>query len=171
VLSRITKTWRTVLGRKKWEQDLEDELRLHVELRAADLMRSGVPEEAAGRQARIEFGSRERYKDEVRAAWWLRELDEFSQNLHYALRGLRRSPLFAAVVAGTLALGIGANTALFSIVNTLLLKDLPYKHANRLVYVTEYWPQATQRPFWEPLASSLVLPPQPRWFRRFGCPV
>jgi len=136
MLSRL----RALLGRKAWEQDLDDELRLHIELRAADLMRAGHSKEAAARQARLELGSREKFKDQVRATAGIRFFDELGQDLRYALRVLRQSPVFTAVAIGSLGLGIGMNTALFSVVNTLLLKDLPYKDAGRLVYVTEYWP-------------------------------
>lgn len=131
---------RALLGRNKFEQDLDDELRLHIELRAADLMRAGQTKDNAERQARLELGSREKFKDEVRATAGIRFFDELSQDLRYALRVLRQSPVFTVVAIGSLALGIGMNTALFSVVNTLLLKDLPYKDASRLAYVTEYWP-------------------------------
>jgi putative ABC transport system permease protein len=142
VLSRL----RALIGRKAWERDLDDELRLHLDLRVADLMRAGQSKEAAERQARLEMGSRERFKDEVRATAGIRFFDELSQDLRYALRILRESPVFTAVAIGSLALGIGMNTALFSIVNTLLIKDLPYKDADRLVYVTEYWPHEPVMP-------------------------
>jgi predicted permease len=156
MLARLRTTWRTLTRRTAWEQDLDDELRLHLDLRAADLMRAGQSKESAERQARLELGSRERFKDEVRAIAGIRFLDELSQDLRYSFRVLRQSPVFSIVAIGSLALGIGINTALFSVVNTLLLKSLPYKDADRLVYVTEHWPH-------EPIVPGPPSPDFENW--------
>jgi predicted permease len=124
MITQILKTWRALRRRRNWESDLDDELRLHLELRAADLERDGIPRDQAKRQARIELGARESYKEEARAAFGLRWLDEFVQDFRYSCRILRKSSAFAAVAIISLGLGVGANTVVFGVLNTLLFKPL-----------------------------------------------
>ena len=102
---------------------------------ADDLERKGIPRAEAERQARVEFGSLEPVKEDCRQALGLRLLDETRQDLRYAIRSLRRSPGFAAVCILTLATGIGANTAIFTVVDRWVLRALPYPDPENLVSV------------------------------------
>ena len=131
---------RNLFRRSRFERDLDQEIRTFADMLADEKARSGMTRAEAERAARIELGGIEQVKEQVRdsrtGAW----LDQLAADLRYAYRALGRNPGFAAVTVLTLALGIGANAALFSAVNALLLGDLPYKDANRLMYVTEFWP-------------------------------
>jgi predicted permease len=124
-----------IFHRRQVEREMEAELRAHLESRADDLERQGLPRAEAERQARLEFGGYERYKEECREALGSRLLGEFVADTRYGLRQLRRSPGFTAVAVLTLALGIGATTAIFTVVNTVLLHPLPYPDSGRIVNI------------------------------------
>jgi putative ABC transport system permease protein len=131
---------RNLFRRRRVEQDLDQEIRSFADMLADEKARGGMSRQEAQRAARIELGGIEQVKEQVRASRTGAWLDALAADLRYAFRALKRNPGFAAVTVITLALGIGANTALFSVVNALLLRALPYKDAERLVYVTEFWP-------------------------------
>ena len=114
---------------------MQDEMRIHLELYQADLRRRGVPEEEARRRALAEFGSVAARKEECRDAVGLRLLDELRGDVSYAFRLLRRSPAFTLVALLSLGLGIGANTAIFSLIDTVLVKTLPVDDPQRLFFV------------------------------------
>jgi predicted permease len=125
---------------RKLESELDAELEFHLQARSRDNMAGGMPEAEARRDAVRRFGNRTLLREETRETNRIQFLDAAAQDLRYALRGFRRNPGFTVAAVVSLALGIGANAALFSVADTLLLKALPYRDADRLVYVSEYWP-------------------------------
>ncbi|MGH9663978.1 MAG: ADOP family duplicated permease, partial [Bryobacteraceae bacterium] len=129
------------LRRARFEADMAEELELHRERRAQDLIDSGIDPAEAARQARLEFGAVEKYKEECRDARGLRLFDEFATDLRYAFRVLRKDAAFTIVAILTLAVGIGATTAVFSIVNGVLFRPLPYPEPDRLTMLFEVSPQ------------------------------
>jgi predicted permease len=126
---------RWIFRRDRVEQALDDELRAYVEMAARDRMRDGVPAEEAHRQALLELGGLEQAREQVRSqrhgAW----LDETTRDVRYALRMFARTPGFTFVVVLTLALGIGANTAIFGLIDALILRSLPVPRAQELLQV------------------------------------
>src|SRR5215831_16839888 len=124
-----------LLRRAKVEDQLERELSFHLEQHTADLIERGVDSGEARRRARIELGGPEQVKELCRDARGTRWLEDLLHDLRYAARRLRRSPGFGVVAVLTLALGIGATTAIFSAVNPILFQPLPYPHAGQVMMI------------------------------------
>jgi predicted permease len=135
-LFALVRSWFRVSGRRAtFEREMQAEMRIHLELYQADLRRRGVPEGEARRRAHAEFGSVEARKEECREAVGLRLFDELRGDIGYGVRLLRRSPAFTVVALLSLGLGIGANTAIFSLIDTVLIRTLPVENPERLFFV------------------------------------
>jgi predicted permease len=132
--------WRTLVRRRSVEQDLDDELQYHVETTIEDHVNAGLSPEEARRLALGGLRDVDRAKEDVRDTWGLAFLDALRQDVRYGARTLRATPAFTLVAVLTLALGIGANTAVFSLVDGILLSPLPYSQSDRLVSVTGTYP-------------------------------
>jgi len=132
---RLASLLRNLFRRKRIECELDEELRAYVDMTVDEKRRGGLADADARRQALAELGGVEQVKERVRDVRAGALLDQLRQDLSYAFRTLRKSPVFTAVAVATLALGIGATTAVFSMVDTLVFRPLPYTDPGRLVKI------------------------------------
>src|SRR5580693_8740087 len=131
LLAAARKLWRSIAPRS--HSDVEEEFRSTLDVYQEDLIRQGLPEEEARRKARIDLGQPAAQYETYRDAIGLRLFDELGGDIRYGLRALRRNPGFAAVAVFSLALGIGATTAMFSLIYAVLLHPFPYASADRIM--------------------------------------
>jgi predicted permease len=157
--------------RSQTENEMEEELRAHIERRADDLERSGLDRDEAERRAHIEFGSQERFKAECREAIGGNFIDTLMQDVRFSLRMLGKSPGFTVVAIMTMALCIGATTAIFSVVDATLLHPLPYPHSDQLVRIMDELPGVGARdvgmsePEWQDFQHSGIFENvSPTWY-------
>src|SRR5579883_1974364 len=132
---RLLRGLKHLFNRSRAESDLASELHSYIDLAADEKMRQGMPPAAARSAALREFGGVEAVKEEVRDTRTFAGLETVSQDVRYAIRGLRKSPGFAAIALLSLALGVGANSAIFSVFYAVVVRPLPYPDSGRLAAV------------------------------------
>jgi predicted permease len=147
--------WRRLLHRNRLDDQLDSELRDHFHRLVADFRRDGRTEAEARRLARLEFGGLDQVKEACRDVRGTRWVDETAQDIRYGLRGFRRQPAFAAVACLTLAIGVGANLTVFSMVDALLLRPLPVPGASSLVTLTRWLQGSSSEHFSYPQVTAL----------------
>jgi predicted permease len=135
LLPRLTSLWRNLFRKARTEQDLSEEIEAYLEMLVERNINAGLAPAEARRAALIELGGREQVKEKVRESRAGHQLETLWRDLRYGLQALRRNPGFTAVAALSLALGIGANTAIFSLMDAVLLKMLPVKNPEQLVFL------------------------------------
>lgn len=132
---------RALIRKRQTEQEMNQELRDYLEAAIQDKVRSGLTSEEARRVAKVEMGSMDSVKEQIRSSGWESSIESLGQDLRYGVRQLRRNPGFTAVAVLTLALGIGATTAIFSVTYTVLLQSAPYARPDELVEISEKGPE------------------------------
>jgi len=143
--------WKFLFSKRASDEQMNAELRFHVEELTEEYIAAGMPREEARRRARLDFGGHEKLKEEVRDVYRIRFVDAILANLKSAFRFIRKSPTFSLTVILTFALAIGANSAVFSAIDAILLKPLPFPQADELVRVDQYDPK-------NPRPLNLVAP-------------
>jgi len=134
-------SWKSLFRKRTLETQLDSELRFHVEKLVNDYIAEGMPPEEARRKAVLEFGGREQIKEELRDVHRVRIIESSLANLKSAFRFIRKSPSFSLAVIATLALGIGANSAVFSAIDAILLRPLPFPDGDQLMRISQYQPK------------------------------
>ena len=128
--------WRSLRHRAQFENELDDEMRFHIEARAEDLVRSGISREKAARRARIEFGCVESHQDGVRESRRIHWFGDLAQDVRFGLRMLRKSPSFTVLAVLCLALGIGVNASVFALLDFTMLRPLPVPEPDHMAILS-----------------------------------
>ena len=170
-LRELARRLSMLIHRRQFDADLEEEMRLHLELRQQEQLQSDLTPYDAQAAARRQFGNVTSLKERSRVAWGWEWFENLAQDVRYALRMLYKSPGFRAVVILTMALGIGATTAIFSVVDATLLHSLPYPEPDQLVSIRDDLPGAgaqdvgMSQPEWQDLQRSGIFEyVSPAWF-------
>ncbi len=142
MLKRWRSLFRVLVRRRDFEDNMSEELRFHIEQYTDDLVRSGVSQEEAARLARIELGSVTNIKGDCRQAFGVHLIDELRRELSYAARLLRKTPGFTATALLTLAVCLGANLTIFAVIDSVLLRPLPFPDSGKLVTIFNTYPKA-----------------------------
>ena len=142
MLKRWRSLFRVLVRRSDFEDNMSEELRFHIEQYTDDLVRSGVSQEEAARLARIELGSVTNIKGDCREAFGVHLIDELRRELRYAARLLRKTPGFTATALLTLAVCLGANLTIFAVIDSVLLRPLPFPDSGKLVTIFNTYPKA-----------------------------
>ena len=137
LLSDLAERLRALLFRGRHERELAEEVRFHIEREVAERIREGAEPAVARREALLAFGGVELYKEQVRDARGVRPLEDLGSDIRYAIRALRQNPVFTSAVVLVLGLGLAATTTVFTVADAVLLSELPYPQADRLVRVYE----------------------------------
>ncbi|HEY6399905.1 MAG TPA: permease prefix domain 1-containing protein, partial [Blastocatellia bacterium] len=157
MFDKLSQLWRRLLfymRRDRFDRELEEEMRFHLEMKAQESAEAGIHPDDALYAARRQFGNQTLIQEMSRNMWAVRSLETLFQDLRFGMRMLLKNPGFTVVTVITLALGIGANTAIFSLINTTLLKTLPVKDPQRLVFFMVAGPQGMGTGFSYPLLQQ-----------------
>src|SRR6266567_2982924 len=141
--------------RRQLDRQLDREMLFHIDQQTEDLIAAGLSREEARRRVMVAFGGRELFKEQCRDESGVRWIEDLWRDLGYGVRLLRSSPMFTLVAVLSLALGIGANTAIFSLLDTVMLRSMPVVEPDKLVELKRYFPPYGRGTFSHPLFEQL----------------